>query len=463
MRNIELRDFINAPLSLIQQNEFVYFSLPTGSVAGNKTLVRNALQILTNKTTQLYVSLESPSDFSTFLELNQQALPPMIGVKLSIGAYKQFSRGNSTFFNDSHLETIENFHKLKKMTPANVLVIPEIDFSESDIQVGPTICELFDEFKLPFLFISIAGAPTNAKVAQIQKIFEYLRLRGLKKKIYFSFSNEYLEEWNIKTFNTFSGMRMVHIDLSNKCTHSCVFCGVWGPEFIDRVKSDAGGKIPPASVEFMNKQLPFEMANKILSELPETVSIVQFGGVGDPLTHPNWHEIVCSYRQKGIRVEILTNLDCVTLEQLEVLHSLSRAQYSMHLYVNVSAGNRKTYSIIRPRQNEQVFDHIMKNVKFLSDLKKRDGFGVDLTLLHVINKNNYLEMSEMVSLGNKYNTRVWLKPLEVHSEIHKQFEIPSAERAPYSESLKNAIILSKELDVELIHDSLNYFKGETIE
>ncbi len=462
LRNIELKDFINAPLSLIQENEFVYFSLPKNSVITNKNLIKNALSILNNITTHVFASLESADDLGAFLTSNDQCLPSMIGVKLVIGPYKQFSRGNSTFFNDCYHETIEQFEKLTKLTPSNVKLIPEIAFAENDVQVGPTICKLFEEFKLPFLFISISGPPTKSKIYQIQKVFEYLRLRGLKEKIYFSFSNAFLEEWNIKTFNTFSGMRMVHIDLSNKCTHSCVFCGVWGPEFLDRVKEENGGRLPPASIEFMNRQMPLEIAKKILSQLPETITEVQFGGAGDPLTHPNWLEIVCGFRKKGIRVEILTNLDCITPDQLETLHTFSKPQYGMHLYVNLSAGNRTTYSIIRPRQGEHVFDHVLKNVAHLSDLKNKEGFGADLTLLHVINKHNYQDMSEMVSLGHKYNARVWLKPLEVHSEIHKQYEIPSTEKKAYQETLQTAILLAKQLGVELIHDSLNYFKGEQI-
>jgi MoaA/NifB/PqqE/SkfB family radical SAM enzyme len=194
--------------------------------------------------------------------------------------------------------------------------------------------------------------------------------------------------------------------------------------------------------------------------LPETVVEVQFGGVGDPLTHKNWLEIITSFRARGIRVEILTNLDCITVEELDILHSNSLPQYALHLIVNLSAGNRQSYSIVRPRQSMQTFDRIIGNIEYLSALKKRDGHGVDITLLNVINKYNFQDMCEMVELGHLYNSRVWLKPLEVHSELHRRFEIPTSEMKTYNQLIQNAISLAKKYQIELSYDSLYYFKGE---
>ena len=463
MQSVNLSSFITFPLSLIAENEFLYYSLPNNSVNTNKNLIRESLSILNKKTKRLFISLESSDDLGTFLNFNSNNLPSMVGVKLSVNEYKKFSMGNDVQFNNCNFDTIANFQNLKKITPTQVDLIPEIDFTTNVVQVGPTIYKLFEEFNLPFLFISLNGPPTSSKVLEIKKIFEYLRLRGLKKKIYFNFNNQFINEWNIKTLNTFSGMQMMHIDLSNKCTHSCVFCGVWGPDFIENVKIDNAGKIPAQFSEFMNRQISMDIINQILADLPETVDKIQFGGVGDPLTHPHWQDIVLSFRKRGIRVEILTNLDCINDTQLETLHNHSRSKYSMHLYVNLSAGTSKTYSIIRPRQDEKVFIRILKNIEFLKTLNARDNHGVCITMLHVINRYNYRDMSEMVKLGHQHKSRVWLKPLEVHSEIHKRFEIPSEEKHDYLRTMQEAISLAKELDVELIHDSINYFKGEKID
>ncbi len=458
MYGTELKDFIKLPTSVIQKNEFIYFSLPKNSINSNKNLIRESLKILNEKTSRLYVNLEEANDFENFIAQNLENLPTMIGIKLFLGDYKQFSRGSGISGNDSNLELIQKFENLVQFTPKNISLIPELDFTDNEIQVGPTIYSLFQKFNLPFLFISISGPPEAEKVKKLRNIFDYLKLRGLKNKIYFTFSNEYRSEWEIKTFNTFSGMQLVHIDLSNKCTHSCVFCGVWGPEFIEKTKKESGGKMSSASLEFMNRQLPIEVANRVLSELPETVTGVQFGGVGDPLTHSNWLEIIQNFRHKGIQVEILTNLDCENQNDLKNLHLLSNPAKSIQLLVNLSAGNRKTYSIIRPRQSEQVFDKIFKNIEFLNELKNSDGYGVSFTFIHVINKLNYLEMEEMVLLGKKFNARVWLKPLEIHSETHNHYAITPNEKIAFKNSLQAAVDLAKKINVDLIHDD-QYFKG----
>lgn len=462
MRSINLNEFLSAPLHLIAENEFIYFSLPKDAPLSNKTLVKKALDIINAKTSRLHVSVKSANDLQSLLANHQERLPKMIGVELKLGAYKLFDRGSEIQFNDSHLEVIELFKSLSKTLPQNHTLIPEIDFDEEYRQVGPTLTALFEEFELPFAFIKIEGEPTVKKIEHIKKVFQYLQIRGVKNKIYFSFNNPHLQEWNIKSFNTFSGMKMLHIDLSNKCTHSCLFCGVWGPQTIDQVKNENAGQIPLGSVEFMNRQMPVATAIKILEQLPETVDEVQFGGVGDPLTHPEWLTIVKAFRKRGIRVEILTNMEYPNQHQLEELHTYSKTQYGLHLYINISAGNRATYSIIRPRQGHEVYDRVFKNIETLSELKKRDHYGVGMTLLHVINVHNYRDMKQMVELGHQYKTRVWLKPLEVHAEIHRNYEIPLEQKNQYEACLQAAIVRAKELDVELIYDSLNYFKGEQI-
>lgn len=463
MQSINLENFISRPLNFIQSNEFVYLSAPKDSPVKNKNLLRNCLKILNKKTSRLFLSLTSVEDFESIIADAHEELPPYIGVTIPIGDYKEFSRGNDILNNDSNEDFLSTFRRLNQSLPKNLKLIPIMDFTDNSIQVGPTIFNLFKEFDIPFLVINVDEIPTTMKIDQIKSIFNYLKLRGFKKKIYFPFSNPNIEEWNMKTFNTFSGMRMMHIDLSNKCTHSCVFCGVWGPDFLENELKNSNGKLTPNSTEFLNRQMPIEIVSKILTEMPETIYEIQFGGVGDPLTHPNWLEIITKFRSRGIRTEILTNLDISDKNKLKTLSDYSNTHYGVKLYINLSAGTKETYHIVRPRQATTVFERVIDNIKFLNSFKSSEHIGANITLLHVINSLNFHEMVKMVEMGHNLKARVWLKPLEVHSEIHRKFEIQLNQKDEYLKILNDAIALSKKLDVELIYDSLNYFKGEQVE
>lgn len=447
MRCIELKKFLDFPFTLVKKNEFIYFPIPSNSTKTSAKLIQKIAGILSNKTTQLFISTDNESDFNNILQSKVSTTSFYIGVKISILDSDTNSVG-----------ALGQFNQYKAKTPQQIILIPEFEFSNNFQLISDSIVQFFNEYKLPFLFINIHGPPDNVKINNLKNIFYSLRLEKLQKKIYLTFSNPYLNEWNIKTFNTFSGMRMAHIDLSNKCTHSCVFCGVWGPDFIENSKKIGGGKLPDSNIEFMNRQMPLETSNKILSQLPETVSLVQFGGVGDPLTHPHWLEIVTNFRDKGIKVEILTNFDGLNENQLKQLHALALPRYTMHLIINLSAATSETYSIVRPRQSKKTFEDILKNLSYLTNLRDINKYGVDLTFLHVINKYNFKEMVEMVEQAHKFGSRVWLKPLETHSDIHNRFSIPTNELGLYSEIRERAINLAEKLKVEISYDSENFLK-----
>jgi MoaA/NifB/PqqE/SkfB family radical SAM enzyme len=144
-----------------------------------------------------------------------------------------------------------------------------------------------------------------------------------------------------------------------------VFCGLWGPDFIDAMKKEQGGTLTPDTKKFMNLQIPYDRALSIIKNAPETVNNVQFGGAGDPLTHPNWLELLREWRTRGVRVEVLSNFEYPTLEEIEEIHKLSRGSGGISFLVNVSAATPETYVKVRPRQNEQTFNQVISNLIYL--------------------------------------------------------------------------------------------------
>ncbi|MFA6237016.1 MAG: SPASM domain-containing protein [Bacteriovorax sp.] len=445
---------LNAPIQLkideIQSNEFVYLKLPE-VLYSDITSTATLLNSLTKKTDRLFFSIDDLSEFHRAPEYADQFPVAWFGISVPVGSNRQGFKSEYTIYSNVDSLSLDFFQAEKSKFKDQHKVIPEFRLTENHYQLGPTIAEFFERYKLPFAFISIEGAPDQERIQYFRETFETLRIKGFKSKIYFSFNNPYLDEWNIKTRNTFSGIQTVHIDLSNKCTHSCVFCSLWGPEFIDAMKSQtADGILAPEIVNLMNCQMPYERAVEILESLPETIQSVQFGGAGDPLTHPRWLDVLSRWRSRGPSIEVLTNFEYPSFEQLESLHQLSRGGRTFDFMVNVSAATPEVYKTVRPRQSASTFEKVISNIRYSKNLQKRDGHGVSFTMIHIINVHNFREAVKMVELAHELNTGVWLKPLEVHSEIHKKYSVPKIDYPLFQQIIKQALKRADELKVRVV-------------
>lgn len=445
---------LNAPLKLrideIQKNEFVFLKLSTELNSTDES-INIIFDSLTKKTDRLFFSIDNLIDFPHIKEYEAKFPIAWFGVPVMVGSNQQGFNSDHTVYSNIDSLSLNLFDAQKNQFTDQQKVIPEFNLSGNHYQLGPTIVEFFDRYKLPFAFLKIEGLPDMQQVQYFRETFESLRIKGFKGKIYFSFNNAHLDEWNIKTYNTFSGIQTVHLDLSNKCTHSCVFCGLWGPEFIDEMKSRTDdGVLRPDVVNFMNRQMPYQRAIEILEALPDTVKAVQFGGAGDPLTHPQWLNILARWRARGFKVEVLTNFEYPSKEELDILHELSQGRRNFDFMINVSAATPEVYKIIRPRQSQATFEKVIANIRYSRNLRIRDGYGLTFTMIHIINTHNFREAVKMVELAHELGTGVWLKPLEVHSDIHKKYTIQKEDYPLFQKMMKQALLRADELKVKIV-------------
>lgn len=445
---------LNTPFSLkideIQSNEFVYFKPERDKDFGDKKF-NSAIELISKKTNRLFLSIDQLTDLENIKNYESNNSITWFGVPVTVGSDQNEIEKNQSSYSNIDSLSFKIFEELRSNFDHNYKVIPEFILSKNHYQLGPTIIEFFKYYKVPFAFLKIDGPPENQKIQFFRETFESLRINGFKGKIYFSFTNPYLDEWNIKTHNTFSGVQTVHIDLSNKCTHSCVFCGLWGPEFIDELKAQTtSGVLAQDVVSFMNKQMPFEKSIEILESLPETIKSVQFGGAGDPLTHPHWLEILSKWRSRGLRLEVLTNFEYPNFNEIESLHKMSIGRRKIDFMVNVSAASFEVYKMIRPRQAKETFEKVIENIRYANKLKLRDGYGMTFTMVHIINSLNFKEAVKMVELASDLGADVWLKPLEVHSDIHKKYSIHKDNYPLFKEMMNQALKRADELKVRIV-------------
>ncbi len=349
----------------------------------------------------------------------------------------------------------DRFHAIKTEFGKNLLVIPEVIIEEDINSMDGIGIDLMNLAHLgcPWIFLSVQGPPTDKKASKLRDCFNYLEMRGFPETdIYFSFNNPDHFAWTLKTECHFSGPSYVHMDISNKCTHSCLFCGLYSPIIIKENRKKSGGQLNENLIKFMAAQLPYEKAIEILESLPVFTRQIQFGGAGDPLTHLHAIEFIEIARNKGISVEILTNMEYFNANHLSLLTQLgSDTGNGIRIIANISAASANTYVQIRPKQTEKQFEKVIENLSQFKLLReKNNGKGVFVTFMSVMNRLNYLEASEMVQLAWELGAeRIWLKPLEIHDPSHIHLLPLKEEKSEYRHALMQAVHLADRIGIHV--------------
>jgi organic radical activating enzyme len=425
-------DFSKTPISQfalsgVMENELLFIGLPAKPNMKELARFTKKAQEFTRR---LHLSAARISDVEGLLKL---PLLGTIGVPLSA----------STAF--------EAYSRLRKL-PQSQGLIPEFEVEGDLTPLGPALVEMIETFQIKRAYLRVSGFPQAEVTRGIRSVFEYLRLKGIfELQLYPTFLNPYYAEWNARTFNTYAGLRQVDIDLSNKCTHSCVFCGLWSNDAIAQIKKSGGGKVNKTYQDFMNKQIPLEKVTQIFESLPDTVEQIDFGGAGDPLTHPHWLEIIEMAWKRGFNITVYSNFEYPSRQQLDRLLELAeRSTSHLHVILNISAASPQMYVKVRPRQNEKIFHKVVENIKYVRQTK-RPNFSV--TLLYVMNRENFLEAKEMVQFTAQMGWPMWFKPIELHGEVHQKYLIPKENMKEYAGYLQEALNEADRLKVQ-IYDRL---------
>lgn len=345
---------------------------------------------------------------------------------------------------------LERWRRLREQFGERLQVIPEVSLNGDLDYLGPTLMELAAS-KPPWIILRPDAAPDPGRLELLKRTFEYLEMRDFPlTEIHFSFHRPHSRAWKLLSGCFFSGPEDAHIDISNKCTHSCIFCALYAPDVVQEFKDQNGGSINENTKRFMSAQLPFEKAQAIIESLPIAARAVQFGGAGDPMTHPRALELIALARERGFCVEVLTNMEYFKPEDLEKLNSLGGSDpQSLRIIANVSAATPETYVLTRPRQTAATFAKVVANIKELTRLREAaGGYGVHVDLMCVTNRHNYHEASKFVTLAKEVGARrVWFKPIEVHHRYHYDLLPPKEEQPRYKRALKEAFALADRLGV----------------
>jgi wyosine [tRNA(Phe)-imidazoG37] synthetase (radical SAM superfamily) len=356
---------------------------------------------------------------------------------------------------------IEAFERRRSAFPVDRFLTVEFQVGEDTRILGATITGVH-RAGASWVVLNPLGKPSRQRFRQFRDVIEYLKIRNCNRlNVYFPFWGPDMAEWDLKTQNTFSGLETVHIDISNRCSHSCVFCGLYGPDAIEDVKQRSGGVLPEGLKNLMKMEMNPEKCLKIIQSLPWSVQMIQFGGMGDPLMHESAVEILAAARRRGFAIEVLSNMEYLNDADIHLLHALGGPRwFDLHFIANVSAGTPELYVRTRPRQTERTFEKVVKNLSLFRDLRAASGGGAHVTIMCVVNRLNCGHLLEVVKLARDVGAwQVWLKPMEIHGEVHRAYvpddELTAAMARSYAEALAYAdasgvVVFQREVCEEII-------------
>lgn len=424
-------------LSQLKVNEFCFIKLKKIDVlsAEETKIIHTAVRF--SSKVALSVSFEDVSSrditqiFESFkfhtLCVRVKTNPDKFGTVYNFGVQKSGDR-----------DICEVIQKKLSECPFGKEIALEFEDEEDFRVVGSTLAAAH-EYGVSWAIVNTGIELNENSVTKFKELFDFLRMRRCYKlNVYFDFFAKDRAKWQLQTMNTFSGLRHVHIDISNKCTHSCVFCGLYSPHSQKHFKDQSNEVATQEVRDFMKMEIDGDHALRIIRDLPFDVEIVQLGGAGDPLMHPMALDIMMAVRERGFRVEVLSNMEYLDEAQIKTIASLGEGTLFI---VNLSGGTLETYLKTRPKQTEKVFNKITENLKLFSKLKKDNANkGAFLNLMCVVSKKNSDKLLEIAEYAVKVGAdSVWFKAMEVHADHMKELVPDESDLVILKSQLKESL------------------------
>lgn len=179
-------------------------------------------------------------------------------------------------------------------------------------------------------------------------------------------------------------LKQLYIEPTSKCNLQCPMCSLASRD------EDSTGHMEQ------------ELFDKVISEIPDSVNRIFFGGIGEPLSHPHIIYMLNKAKQTGCKVELITN---GTLLDETMSDNLVKSQLDV-LWVSLDSLEESSYEDIR---SGACFGSVMDNIRVFNE-KRFSKFGyvrkyspdvVKLGAMFVLMKNNLGEFTKLLQSADK--------------------------------------------------------------
>jgi MoaA/NifB/PqqE/SkfB family radical SAM enzyme len=113
--------------------------------------------------------------------------------------------------------------------------------------------------------------------------------------------------------------------------------------------------------------------------------------------HPDFLKVIKYIKKKGIKLVFTTNFTLWNKRLVEEVLKVKPEQ----IVVSLWAGTKETYAKVHPNKNEETFEKIKENLKYLTELRDKiyDDKKPGIEICQVILKHNYKELNEMIEFA----------------------------------------------------------------
>jgi radical SAM protein with 4Fe4S-binding SPASM domain len=179
--------------------------------------------------------------------------------------------------------------------------------------------------------------------------------------------------------------QFVQIEPVGQCNLACRMCPV-----AYRGEGNGRGTTGKAPA-FMS----FDAFTRVLEEFPD-IRELHLQGLGEPLLHPRFFDMVRHAAARGIEVTTNTNMTAMSERRAEecVASGLTR------MYVSLDAAQREAYEYIRTGAR---YDRVLRNLRWVVDAKRRlRADAPEIHLVAVVMRRNLEELPGLVRLAHEF-------------------------------------------------------------
>ncbi len=173
----------------------------------------------------------------------------------------------------------------------------------------------------------------------------------------------------------------IQLEPVGQCNLRCQMCPI-------QFRTDGPPHGPPAFMDF-------DMFTDIIADLP-SLRELHLQGLGEPMMHPRFFDMIRHAVERGIRVTTNTNATLLTERRAE--ESVTSGLDTMH--ISLDGASAATYERIRERAH---FDRVLRNLDHLRRARHRHQTEFPhLRLVMVIMRQNLEELPALVRLAHAH-------------------------------------------------------------
>jgi MoaA/NifB/PqqE/SkfB family radical SAM enzyme len=172
----------------------------------------------------------------------------------------------------------------------------------------------------------------------------------------------------------------IQVEPVGQCNLRCQMCPI-------QFRQDGSPNGPPA---FM----PFNTFTGLIDQLPGLTEL-HLQGLGEPMMHPRFFDMVSYAAQRGIRVTTNTNLTLLSRRRANLCVTAGLET----IHISLDGATPETYEAIRLRSS---FARVVRNVELLLDARRQAGGGPHLHMVGVVMRRNLHELPDLVRLAHSW-------------------------------------------------------------